>query len=304
MRKITRDQRILNISHMDFDGVVSQILLGNIFPNIYYITTSFGKVDGHIKNVDYSKWDHVFLTDIYPDDRNLLNISDKIILIDHHDTTGNVSNMSKMHFVDKSKCAAATVKPWLETYFNVRMPYLNDLVRLTNDYDMWQLQYPESKMIAELFWYYKPDGFRNRFFSGNVTLNSQELAYISLKAEEYKKVYQNLDGVDFETINGCLIFGVNDFVNDICHDLMNKDGYKIVFMMTKANRISIRHNIQGLHIGNMLMKHGVGGGHEHAAGMLCSMDTKEMTFQVNKITNDIYEHFPDSRRLVDKPIPF
>ncbi len=296
MRLIKSTDRILSFSHGDTDGATCQILLGNVFSNIYYINSPFGKIDTYLKNTDYSKFDHVFLTDLYPSDRDLINISTKLILIDHHDTQLDINNPKMMRFVDTSRCASATVKPFLESYFKVDLSYLNDLVRLTNDYDMWQLKYPESHMLNELYYYYKHEGFRNRFFKGNINFTRPELDYLSERNQLYKKLYESLDGIDFDSMNGCMVLGDNNFINEICHDLMEKDGYHIVFFRVgNTGRISVRHKIEGLHIGNLLLKLGMGGGHEHAAGMLCSKDPKELSNQVQRVIKEIYEKFPIER---------
>jgi len=298
MRKISINDRVLSLHHIDTDGVVSSIILGQVFKNIYHISTSFGKIDNYLLNTNYDKFDHVFVTDLYPENRNLINISDKIILIDHHETQVEVHNPKLMRFVDVTRCASATVKPFIESYFKVNLSYLNDLVRLTNDYDMWQLKYDDSKNLNELFWYYKPDGFRNRFFNGDVRFTQVEIDYLNSRKIEYNNTYEKIDGIDFDSINGCLVFGVNSFVNEICHDLLEKDGYHIVFLkIGNTNRISVRHKIDGLHIGNVLLKLGLGGGHTNAAGMLCSRDPKELSHQVQRVISEIYNNFPGERLI-------
>jgi len=112
-----------------------------------------------------------------------------------------------------------------------------------------------------------------------------------------------LNGVEFDKINGCFVEvpAGTKFVNDICSDLL-KEGYKIVFLKSSDNRVSVRHNIKDFHAGAFLVRHSCGGGHEKSAGMSVCADRGEMKKQIDIMVEDIYQNFPDSHRQ-ELPIP-
>jgi nanoRNase/pAp phosphatase (c-di-AMP/oligoRNAs hydrolase) len=79
-------------------------------------------------------------------------------------------------------------------------------------------------------------------------------------------------------------------------DLMSKEGYKIVFIFNPVNEsLSIRCNLDGLHIGNFLKELGIGGGHCSAGGVKKS--SKELLQPTMKLLEKLlYEKYPAIRR--------
>jgi len=278
LKNIPRDSTVRSISHCDLDGAVCQIILGHIFKNITYLSTSFYKIDDVIESVDYDKYDFVFVTDINPENRELLNLSEKIILIDHHESSIEANNPSKMHYVMPGKCAAYRTKVFVEKYFNVKLEHLDELVRLTNDYDEWELKYPESKRLNDLMFYkYRPAKFRNLFFDGRTTFTEEEEEWLEMRDKEFARLYESLTVFDFEKINGCIVQS-KEFINEICDKLMKEESYTIVFCRNPYHgRVSIRHNIEGLDMGTILKEKGWGGGHCQSAGLFADdIDDFEM----------------------------
>lgn len=270
MKNILRSSKILSVSHNDLDAVVSQIVLGHVFQNISYLNTSFYKIDSILESIEYEKYDFVFLTDINPTDTSLIDLSDNIILLDHHESAIELNNPSKMHFVISGKCAAHLTKKFVEKYYGIRLEHLDNLVRLTNDYDLWELKYPESKLLNDLMFYlYKPKKFREIFFDGRTTFNEDELRWLETRAIEFERRYQSLTAFDCEKINGCVVQS-EEFINEICDKLMKEEGYNIVFCRNPVHgRVSIRHKIKGLNMGEILKNLSFGGGHAESAGLFC-----------------------------------
>lgn len=270
MKNIPRESKVLSISHNDLDGCTAQIILGHVFKDISYLNASFYKIDSIMESIEYLKYDFVFLTDINPTDLKLLDLSDNIILLDHHESAIEANIPSKMHFVVPGHCASHLTKKFVKKYYGLGLEHLDDLVRLTNDYDMWHLKYPESKLINDLmFYYYKPRKFRELFFDGRTTFTDEEKEWLDMRAKEFERRYQSLTVFDCEHIKGCVVQS-EEFINEICDRLMKEEGYDIVFCRNPFHgRVSIRHKIEGLNIGEILKNLGFGGGHSASAGLFC-----------------------------------
>lgn len=287
MKIIPKESKILSISHNDWDGIFSQIILGNVYKNITYIDTSFYKVDYILENLDYDDYDYVFLTDIHPEKQENLYLSDKIVLLDHHDSAIKYHNPSKFHFVINNKCGSKITLKFVETMYGVSLKHLHEHCKYVNDYDLWKLKYPRSKMLNEfMFNYYSPEEFRRQFFNGRIKFTYKELQWLKSRRKVFNELYETLDVYDINSINGCVAYA-REFINDLAHKLMDEDRYDIVFIRNPGNgRVSIRHQIDGLHCGNLLKERGWGGGHAVASGFF-SYDVNDFKKKVLEIEKDI-----------------
>jgi len=283
LKQIPRDSKVLSISHNDLDGAASQIVLGHIFEDITYLNTSFYKIDSVLESVDYDKYDFVFVTDINPERKENLDLSEKIILIDHHGSAIDAHNPSKMHFVMPGKCAALRTKTFVEKYYGVTLDHLDDLIRLTNDYDMWELKDPKSKQLNDVMFYlYRPKKFRDQFFDGRTTFTEKETEWLEERERTFARLYDELTIFEFDKINGVAAES-KEFINEICDKLMKEEGYNIVFIRNPWHgRVSIRHNLpeEELDMGTILKEKGWGGGHCQSCGMFCDdMDDYQMKIE-------------------------
>jgi oligoribonuclease NrnB/cAMP/cGMP phosphodiesterase (DHH superfamily) len=292
MKNISKDSKVCIATHVDLDGSMCALILSKVFHDITIFDTSFYKVDSLLENLDYDKYDFVFLTDIHPDKKSNLYLSDKIILLDHHESAMEMNDPSKMHYIVPGKCAAHLVKKFAEKYFHIDLSYLDDIVRLCNDYDMWELKYPESKSLNDIMFYlYRPKKFREKFNDGRTTFTEDELTWLKMREKKFQKLYKELQVFEFDKINGCVVES-REFINEICDKLMKEDGYNIVFCRNPSHgRVSVRHNIEGLDMGGMLKKHGIGGGHFFACGMFVN-DIDDFKVKINMLENEISVDFP------------
>lgn len=292
MKNILRSAKILNITHVDFDGSVCAIILSHIFKNITILDTSFYKVDSILQNLDYSQYDYVFLTDIHPDKQENLYLSDKIILLDHHESALVMNDPSKMHFVVIGKCAAHLVKKFVEKYYNIKLSHLDDLVRLANDYDQWELKFPESKLMNDVMFYlYRAKKFREQFFDGRVTFTDKEKIWLKERALEFDRLYNSLSVFEFDTINGCIV-NSTEFINEICEKLMKEEGYDVIFVRNPRNqRVSVRTRIEGLDTGGLLKSHGWGGGHFASSGFFTN-DLNDFQMKASVLESEIAINYP------------
>jgi len=292
MKHISKNSKILSVSHNDWDGVFSQIILGNVYPNIIYLNTSFYKIDSVIESIEYDKYDFVFLTDINPTNISLLNISDKIILLDHHESAIQANDPSKMHYVSDSQCAAKLTLKFVEKYYGIKLTHLHEHCEMVNDYDLWILKNPKSKQLNDLMFYkYRPKKFRDLFFDGHTSFTEDEQQWLIEREKEFEKRYQDLKVFDCNKINGC-IFESDQFINEICDKLMKEEKYEIVFCRNPVHgRVSIRHTIEGLNMGEMLKNKGWGGGHPLSCGMFVD-DLNDFKIKIDILEEEITKTHP------------
>lgn len=298
MRKIKKEDKIYSISHKDMDGVSCQIVLANVFPNIIFKTCAFGQLDRILPVIDYSLFDHVIITDVYPNDLTML-CEEKIILLDHHETSMPAHDPKHSRFVDTGQCAASLTKRFVETYFSIKMDFLDKFIWHVNDYDLYKIEDYKSVLLNCLLGYYKEDGFRNRFIGGNLEFNQNERDYLSKIQHDYSKIYDDLNVVELEKINGVIGIYQNNWawLNEICHDLLYKDGYDIVFLYNQSKTVSCRHKIEGLHLGNLLDNLKIGGGHERSCGMYKCETIQEVIDKVKLVEKIILDKFPKTDKI-------
>jgi oligoribonuclease NrnB/cAMP/cGMP phosphodiesterase (DHH superfamily) len=268
MKIIPLHSKILSISHNDFDGATCQIVLDNVYKNISFINTTFYYIDEILESVIYSKYDYVILTDINPSNPKLIDFSNKIVLIDHHNTALNYHNPSKLRFVTDKACAAMLTKRFVETMYNKKLYHLDNLVKYANDYDLWIHKYPKSKLLNDLMFYkYRPEKFREFFRDGRTSFTQEEQEFLLQRKKDFDKIWNELVVYDIDGVRGALILQ-NEFINELAEKLMKEENYEIVIIKNPKNgRTSVRHCIDGFDVGLVLKELGVGGGHKESAGM-------------------------------------
>jgi len=285
--KIPLHSKILNVTHYDLDGAGCSILLKYMFDHIDILPASYADISKILNEcVNFHTYDYVILTDITPEDREkLVQYKDKIVILDHHDTAMDLLDKKENWFVKEDFCATVLTKKYLEYQYKEDLSVFNFLTYIVNDYDMWIHDTPRSTFINELFWKYHFDNFVKRFKSGNTKIYEEELQYLKRRKSKYEKILSLLDIYEIKELNGILIIS-EDFINELASKYLKED-YSIVFVINPKNyKLSIRHSIDDLHIGNLVKSLNLGGGHKFAAGVnSTSMD--EVENYVELIKNEL-----------------
>lgn len=283
MKNITKDSRVLSISHNDMDGVGCQILLANYFRNIAFYNWSYYDIDEKFHNVKFEDWDLIIISDLSPTNHDLLK-HPKIVYLDHHESAIEMHSPENNRIVDLSKCGTKIVSEWLAQNFTFDDSPFWSLVDYINDYDMWILEYEQSWNMNCLFYKYKEKDFYERFLGGDTKFTPEELEYIQSQKKELDDTFNGLDTMDIPEINGVFFYAEN-FLNDLCHRFL-QNGYDYSFCYNiKRNTISIRTQKE-LNLGVLLRELGVGGGHKKAAGTI--QTTGDETLELlNKIKDGI-----------------
>lgn len=295
--KLSSKMRVLSISHWDLDGCGCQIVLANYFDNITFRSCTFNNIDTALLHTPYDQYDVVFVTDIYPKSEESIVCPEKTVILDHHDSAQHLHDPAKNRLVDNSHCATHLVKRYIETKTKRNLTYLKSLVYLINDYDCWIHNNPKSRMLNELYGRYRENRFRKRFMQGHTRFTTEEITFIQQRIREFRQEWDKLELFDLPVSNGCL-FVSSEFINDLGDRLLREEGYKLIFMINpKSHHISVRHKIEGLHIGHLLQDLQIGGGHENAGGI---SDTGEDTWQdqrdkITIVEREICDRFPEAK---------
>lgn len=296
MKKINRTDKILSVSHYDLDGVVSQIILKAVFKNITFVNSKFGpELHRLLESIDYYIYDWVILTDIHPDDFDLLNLSNNILLLDHHESAKELNDPKNKKIILTKFCGAAVTKYFFENYFKMNLNKFNSIVKYTNDYDLWIHNWRKSIHFNWLFWKYHPLRFRNEFSDGRIKFTDWEIDYLKKQEIKLKKIVNNVKIYDFKNTKAGLI-QYNSFLNETSDYLLKKKGYKLIISLDNKNKkVSIRHNMINVHIGNILKENSWGGGHKEAGGM-ADTDVYKLQENVDNLISYLYNNYPEIRK--------
>ena len=269
---LNKKSKILNLTHaFCTDGTSCSIVIENCFINSTIQQVKYTEIDDVLENLhksNFQDYDFVFITDISPKDETWLE-SNKIVLIDHHQTAIKFHNPAKNRYVvSEIACGALLVKKFLEKYFAERLKHLDDLIYLVNDYDLWHKKNDKSTFINELHFFYWGEKFRQRFYNGDTRLNKTEINYLRKRKKDFTKVWEDLEIADYgnyKNLKVCFLRSKGEFLNEIAEKILKEEGYDITFILNPIkNSVSVRSKMEDVNLGEVL-KMVNGGGHNLAA---------------------------------------
>lgn len=286
-------KKLLNITHRDFDGVVSAILL-NDFCNkngieFEYMLSTYRNIDKTFRDC-YDITYPIFITDIsivdesaFPDLKNRNNI----FLIDHHPRPEPSVIKNQHYFIDKG-AGCMLVHNYIESkYKHVFSKELKALNLLGNDHDLWIHKFKASKLLNRLFYTYGAEDFFKRFkdgFDGKFT--DSEKAFFKFKEEELQKLKNGLK-VKKLSDNVCFVCASKE-IDEVAEFVKEDNGVEYVIVYNNnSGGLSFRSNPEaGIDLGKFLTTYG-GGGHFHAAALRVKEESK------------IYEVLKEFTRVVE-----
>lgn len=278
--------RILNFTHIDFDGAVSAIVIKNYFKNVITEQTNYGKEQDIITkiNIHRGKYDAIIFTDFCPSEGlagNALDVIRKtsgvpVMVLDHHESCLKHYAPQDNVFINVSYCGAMLA--W--KYFGVKkdLSHLKDLVFLANDYDLFTLSDPRAMPFNALYWQMGFQWFMSRFKNGNTTLYPEEKQYLLEYKNAVQTTYDNLPVSDLPH-NGCF-YECERYMAEMSHRLA-KDGYQYQ-IIKHGNALSIRSASDSINLVEVCAYMGKGGGHRKAAGIPLRVedDIKQLVQQI------------------------
>lgn len=278
--------RVLNFTHIDFDGAVSAIVINNYFNTTITEQINYGKEQEVIDKCrkHQGKFDVVIFTDFCP--VNIKQIKEflannfpseiPVLVLDHHETAQSFNDpQNHIHINLKYSGCMLAYK-----YFSIKkdLSHIQELVNIANDYDLFTLTDKRSMYFNAIMWKMGFEWFIERFGKGNIKLYKEEKDYIVKYVYEVKKQYDELPISDLPH-KGCF-YECEKYLAEMSHRLSN-DGYDYQ-LIKHGKSISIRSNTDKINLVNVCRQLGRGGGHRRAAGIPLFQ-----TDDIKKVVQDI-----------------
>lgn len=291
--KITdKNLNILNITHFDMDGATCHIILKNYYKGVTALPTTyqseknlFAKVNEELAKDHY---DAIICTDFYPEfsikDLRTLNIP--LFVLDHHESAKKFHN-GKDIIINTQNSASRMI---YDLYSKLSdLTHLNDLVMITDDFDMYRKKDVRSPEFNKIFWEMNFKWFVRRFINGDTKLRTEEIQYL----KETQKTVDNIyDKIEISNLPHKGVFFVLDYFQYEITERLKKDGYQWFIILNK-NNLSIRSNdnIDLLPLINFLQSYKYRcGGHKHASGCVIDYNT-DIKKLIEIISNYASIHF-------------
>ena len=253
--------RILNIHHYDLDGTGSHIVLKNFYENVISIPVTYNtewKLLDEIAQYD-GKFDAIICTDFYPSQTiNDLRKMSTTLVLDHHESVVDKNNDTDI-IINTLYSGTKLAYKFISKFKDIS--YLEKLVDIIDDYDMFRLKLPASVYFNNLFWEMGHKWFTRRFITGNTVMYPEEKRYFVDAKKEFDNMYETLEIVDLAH-NG--VYFESDRFHYECIEALKKDGYKWFAIKNKSN-LSVR--CDDIDLTEIAKKIGRGGGHVHAIGI-------------------------------------
>ena len=253
--------RICNIHHYDLDGTGSHIVLKNFYKNVISIPVTYNtewKLLDEIAQYD-GKFDAIICTDFYP--AQTINDLRKLcctLVLDHHESVVDKNNDTDI-IINTLYSGTKLAYKFISKFKDIS--YLEKLVDIIDDYDMFRLKLPASVYFNNLFWEMGHKWFTRRFITGNTVMYPEEKRYFIDAKKEFESMYETLEIVDLAH-NG--VYFESDRFHYECIEALKKDGYKWFAIKNKSN-LSVR--CDDIDLTEIAKKIGKGGGHVHAIGI-------------------------------------
>lgn len=271
--------KILNFTHVDFDGMVSAIVMKNYYSNIEVYQINYGK-ERESLDIALSKRDSIdaiVFTDFTPNNLGMFQkIGKPVLVLDHHESVLAMNDPQNDVFISTKYCGALMVYK----YFNVenKLSHLEELVKIANDFDMWILKDVRSMFFNAMAFEMGFNWFVNRFINGNIDLYPEEKLFLKNYQKDYKKFYDELPLSELSN-NGAFV-EVNKYLAEVSRDL-RKDGYEWL-IMKHGKGLSLRSNRDDLDLTQVAKILGKGGGHKKAIGMSITKNMRDEIIDIEK----------------------
>jgi oligoribonuclease NrnB/cAMP/cGMP phosphodiesterase (DHH superfamily) len=287
----------------DLDGSMSYLLLDwCTTTKLPYKTTTVTKFhDDFIawsRKNDVASYDNIYILDLDVSQKSL-ELVDKpnITIIDHHTThveNKNKYKNAKVYVTEYPSCAKLVYKLFKKKLDNVVDSNKKKLLLLVDDYDSWTHQYPQSKQLNYIYWNYQGDrlqAFMKDFQFGFKGFTPDQSNIVKFYENKLKKTISNLSyhratiSIQKQDVK-CVCTFADTLISDIGNHLIDI-GYDIGFVVNlSSNRVSVRKNKScSIDLGKLSKWLIDGGGHECAAGGMCTDKFLQFSKLFSPITN-------------------
>jgi len=216
---INKNSRILNITHIDLDGIVSTINLKNFFDDVFYVQLNYDKINQYFKNVifedkcTFKNPDFIFITDISIEEEVLKEAEKRghvVVILDHHETAYHLNKYENCYVDEGDMLSGAGVTLEFIKKIGYNGEHLDKLNKIANEYDLFLFKkFPElrkftvkgkKRSLAEMlntlyFKFRNKDEFIGRWFDGwGDGFMQYEIDLIKQEQEEANKYLSGIVG--------------------------------------------------------------------------------------------------------------
>ena len=252
--------RILNFTHVDMDGATSNIIVKNYFKNVITHIINYERENEILPKMikERDNFDAVIFTDFCPVNLTQVQAFGKpVLVLDHHESALQYNNPGQNVYVCTKFCGAKLTYE----YFNHDdcLKHLNDIVDITNDYDLYLLKDPRSKAYNSLFW-----------------------EFLVRKQKQFNEYYAKLPIQELS--NKGVVCESELYISDVA-DALRKDGYEWCIIY-RNGYLSVRSSDDSnINLANVTKRLGKGGGHIHAVGI--PQQKENLADLIKRIENEV-----------------
>lgn len=287
----------------DLDGSMSYLLMSWCSTTtLPYKTTTVTKFEDDFvawsRKNDVSSYDNIYILDLDVS-QVTQDLIDKpnVTIIDHHKT--HVENKhqykhAKVFVTLYPSCAKLVYKLFKKKLDGVIDDNKKKLLLLVDDYDSWTHRYPQSKQLNYVFWNYQGDRlqqFIKDFNFGFKSFTVEQDNIVKFYETKLKKTVANLTyhrakmSIQKQEVT-CICTFASTLISDIGNHLLDI-GADIGFVVNlTSNRVSVRKSKTcDINLGKLSKWLIDGGGHEFAAGGVCTEKFLEFSKLFTPITS-------------------
>ena len=310
------------ITHFDLDGAVSNIIIQKFLPVSTMKCCGYSKFSDKIDEI--KQGEPVLFTDVSLTEDQVNSVrekTDRWHIIDHHENTGDIADsFSDNVYFSLDYCGAELCRQWCKKMFSAKYDSiwtdeLQELVDLTNVYDMWQTDHKhwqKAYNLNLLFWKYSFWKFSSEFENG-YNLTNKHRQDIKDKLTAKAKLFREADTFveDDTLLTICNREVINDFtlIYPDCKLYMmisigTDNGVTSISVRSKSETINMndicRKLKQDYVIKNYIKS---AGGHQKASGIVMLPEV-EMS-DILEVCELISFYYHNTNHLIgDDEIPF
>jgi len=268
---------------LDFDGCCSYLIYTWFKrPKPKAVTLKVSnireKLLGWLTRNKIEDYKRVYFFDL--DTTEIKDLIDKnnVIIFDHHKSHKDEYSHARTYIdVNQTSCSKHLYKTLSHIYPDVNLTVeQKKLIAFANDYDCYELKFPESNKLNFLLWYKNGDklqNFINDFENGFFGFTNEQNKIISYHFYKFKKMRENINlfqaklsisGKDYNFISTF----ASEYINDLGQYIVDEYKCDVCMMINlKNNRVYLRRKRDiDFNLSTFAKKICNGGGHEYAAG--------------------------------------
>jgi oligoribonuclease NrnB/cAMP/cGMP phosphodiesterase (DHH superfamily) len=144
-RGITSRSRILNITHVDLDGIVSTINLKNHFNEVFFVQKNYDAINEYFTDVifknrcTFKKPDFIIVTDISLKEEVVEECKERginLLILDHHETAYNLNKYENVYVDEGDELSGAGVTLEFIKGIGYKSDKLDKLNDIANQFDL------------------------------------------------------------------------------------------------------------------------------------------------------------------------